>query len=203
MWNSEIHWGILKFCLNIYLKIHLLSNLLDDDSSKNQGLILQGSTQASSDPEREKLIKPCFVKELDLRSMGHPTVIRLCCWAESGLQRSTLQRIQPLLRSLNSKQRIHFQQFRGSSLVPFLRMKTIIQAMRTLPPLALSAEPARCATGCPGKHAHREFPGEWGWWQGYLSCHRKIHTGTPSPGTCAQITAKGRWGTVPGLKIHS
>lgn len=58
-------------------------------------------------------------------------------------------------------------------------MKTIIQAMRTLPPLALNAEPARCATGSPGKHTHREFPGEWanGW--GYLSCHRKVHTGTP------------------------
>lgn len=36
-----------------------------------------------------------------------------------------------------------------------------------------------------------------------LACHRKVHTGTLSPGSCAQVTAKGRWGTVPGLKIHS
>lgn len=40
--------------------------------------------------------------------------------------------------------------------MPLLRVKTIIQAMRTLPPLALNAEPARCATGYPGKHTHTQ-----------------------------------------------
>lgn len=57
MANSEIHWLILKVCLNTYLKIPLLSDLLDDNCSKNQGFVLQDSIQASSDPERERLNK--------------------------------------------------------------------------------------------------------------------------------------------------
>lgn len=103
MAKPEIHWGILKLCLNIYLKILLLSALLDDDCSKYQGLILQESTQSNFDPKREKLIKSCFEKVLDLRSMGHPTVLMFCCSAESGLGCSAPQRIHPLLRSLNTK----------------------------------------------------------------------------------------------------
>lgn len=126
---------------------------------------------------------------LDLRSMGHPTVVMLCCSAESGLECSALQRIHPSLRSSNMKKRIYFQQLQGSSLVLFLRMKTIIQAMSTLPPLALTAVPAGCATRSPGKHAHREFPGEQGWGMGMFvlsqkSPHRDTLPWHLCPGHC-------------------
>lgn len=42
------------------------------------------------------------------------------------------------------------------------RMKAIIQAMRTLPPLALNTVPTRCPTRSPGKPTHREFANERG-----------------------------------------
>lgn len=108
MAESEIHWGILKPCLNIYLKILLLSDLLDGDCSKNQSLILQDSTQASCDSEREKLLKPCFEKCLTwAHGSSHCAHALLLSTAEN----------PSLVKVLKDKIKDLFQQFWGSSLV--------------------------------------------------------------------------------------
>lgn len=85
MAKPEIHRGILKFCLNIYLKILLLSALLDDDCSKYQGLILHDSTQSSFDPKREELIKPCFEKLLKVHGPSDCAHVLLLGWIRAGV----------------------------------------------------------------------------------------------------------------------
>lgn len=189
MAKPEIHRGILKFCLNIYLKILLLSALLDDDCSKYQGLILQDSTQSSFDPKREELIKPCFEKLLKVHGPSDCAHVLLLGWIRAGVL-STAEN-PSLIKVLKYKL--------SSSEDPLWccssEWKQLSRQWELFPPPALSTEPARRVTG---KHT-QGIP----WRGGYLSCHRKVYTGTLFPSTCAQITAKGTWGTVPGLKIHS
>lgn len=122
-----------------------------------QGLVLQDSLHARSDPEIHKSANPRFEGALDLRSTGGPVAVMLNCSAASGLACSALQRIHPLLRSLNMKQRVYFWHFKGASLVLFFssRMKAIIQAKRTSSSRTKYSAYA-LSPRSPGKHAHGE-----------------------------------------------